>query len=499
MSLERVKKLLKQKEGIRLEFKESRADLPSNLFETICAMLNREGGDILLGVADNGSIKGIDPARLDIIKNNLVTLSNNPNKLDPPFILFPKVYEIKGEIIIHLQVPESSQLHRSASIVYDRSNDGDFKVTQLHQIAEIYNRKRTHYTEGIVYPGLRFEDFKPELFSKVRNLIKSNTPSHPWLSVDDQSMLKMAGLWKRDVQTNQEGYTLAAALLFGKNEVIQSILPHYKIDALVRKVNTLRYDDREYIQTNLIEAYDQLMGFVGKHLPDKFYMEGDQRVSLRSKIFREVVANLIVHREYTNAHPATFIIYKDRVETENANNPHGEGPIDPNNFAPFPKNPTIAKFFIQLGRVEELGSGVLNVTRLLEQYTPGKRPVFLEGTTFKTILPLDERLAASGDEVIEGDDAVKLVDDAVNDAVNDAVSDAVKRRLKLQLLKIVKTGPLSLEDIRQQFKIERATAQRDMKLLRNADLVEFTGPPKTGRYALTDKSKRIFKSSVARK
>src|SRR5690606_23470898 len=148
------------------------------------------------------------------------------------------------------------------------------------------------------------------------------------------------------------GYTLAAGLLLGKNEVIQSILPHYKIDSLVRKVNMLRYDDREYIQTNLIDAYDQVMNFVAKHLPDKFYMEGDQRISLRSKIFREVVANFLVHREYTNAYPATFVIYSDRVETENANNPHGEGPIDPNNFAPFPKNPTIAKFFMQIGRVD---------------------------------------------------------------------------------------------------------------------------------------------------
>ncbi len=107
MSLESVKKLLKQKEDIRLEFKESRTDLPGNLFETICSMLNREGGDILLGVADDGTIKGIDPTRIDIIKNNLVTLSNNPNKLDPPFILFPKMYEVKGSSIIHLQVPES--------------------------------------------------------------------------------------------------------------------------------------------------------------------------------------------------------------------------------------------------------------------------------------------------------------------------------------------------------------------------------------------------------
>jgi len=34
-------------------------------------------------------------------------------------------------------------------------------------------------------------------------------------------MLEVAGLWKRDFQSAQEGYTLAAALLLGKDEVIQ--------------------------------------------------------------------------------------------------------------------------------------------------------------------------------------------------------------------------------------------------------------------------------------
>lgn len=351
MSFERARQLIKQKENIRLEFKEAATALPGNLFETICAMLNRDGGDIILGVSDDNTLIGVNPAAVQTMITNLVNLSNNPQKLDPPFILFPQTYTIDGKIIIHIQVPASSQLHKTANAVSDRGNDGDFKVTAAHQIAEIYNRKRNFYTESIIYPALRFEDFKAELFPKIRNLIRSNNANHPWLSLDDKQLLEMAGLWRRDFNSGQEGYTLAAALLLGKDEVILQILPHYKIDALVRIYNLDRYDDREYIQTNLIEAYEQLMAFVAKHLPDKFYMEGDQRVSLRTKIFREIVANLIVHREYTNAQPCTFIIYKGRMETSNANNPHGEGPIDPRNFAPFPKNPAIAKFFIQLGRV----------------------------------------------------------------------------------------------------------------------------------------------------
>jgi ATP-dependent DNA helicase RecG len=59
MNEERIKQLLQQPEGLRLEFKEAKAALPSNLFETICAFLNRSGGDILLGVADDGTVIGI--------------------------------------------------------------------------------------------------------------------------------------------------------------------------------------------------------------------------------------------------------------------------------------------------------------------------------------------------------------------------------------------------------------------------------------------------------
>lgn len=64
------------------------------------------------------------------------------------------------------------------------------------------------------------------------------------------------------------------------------LLPHYKIDALLRIRDIERYDDREHIRCNLVDAYDKLIQFVAKHLPDKFYLEGDQRISLRDIIFQ---------------------------------------------------------------------------------------------------------------------------------------------------------------------------------------------------------------------
>ena len=485
MSIEIVNRLLKQTENTRLEFKEARVALPSTLFETICAMLNREGGDIVLGIDDRGNIIGIDPSKVNSMKTELVNLSNNSQKLDPPFILFPLIYKISGKYLMHIQVPVSSQVHKSGNHVFDRSNDGDFKIIQPNRIAELYNRKKTHYTEGIIYPFLKLDDLDADIFQKVRTLIKNNNPNHPWLSLNDQQMLQTAGLWRKDLQTGQEGYTLAAALLFGKEETIINILPHYKTDALIRVNNTDRYDDRDYIQSNLINAYDRLMDFITRHLPDKFYLEGDQRVSLRSKIFREIIANILVHREFTNAFPATLTIFKDHVETVNANVPNGIGPISVKNFAPFPKNPAIAKFFIQLGLVDELGSGILNVNKYLGAYSPGKKPEFIEGNIFKIIIPLSDNLLR-GDEATLNATLNATVNATVNSALGDQVGIIVKERLT-RIVEVVKDIPgLRSKAIANKLNLNEQTIRKDIQKLQEIKLIVFKGTPKTGGYFISE-------------
>jgi ATP-dependent DNA helicase RecG len=57
---------------------------------------------------------------------DMVNLSNNPQKSDPPFILFPQLYDINGHKVIHIQVPASSQVHKTGKIIYDRSTGSSF-------------------------------------------------------------------------------------------------------------------------------------------------------------------------------------------------------------------------------------------------------------------------------------------------------------------------------------------------------------------------------------
>ena len=64
-------------------------------------------------------------------------------------------------------------------------------------------------------------------------------------------------------------------------------------------------------------------------------------------------------------------------------------------------------------------------------------------------------------------------------------------RLVNELLYMILNKSLSLNVIKEEFNIERATAQRDMALLRKLGFVEFKGAPKTVHYVLTDKVKKL--------
>jgi ATP-dependent DNA helicase RecG len=48
-------------------------------------------------------------------------------------------------------------------------------------------------------------------------------------------------------------------------------------------------------------------------LPEHFYIEKGQRISLRENIFRELIANIIVHKEYLGGETARFIIEREKI------------------------------------------------------------------------------------------------------------------------------------------------------------------------------------------
>lgn len=398
MKINKIKEILSSGESMIVEFKQSHTKLNKDVFESVCAFLNRNGGHLFLGVEDKGNVIGIAPEAIDKVKKDFVTSMNNPQKISPTFYLSVEEVEIDGKTILYIFVPESSQVHRCNGKIFDRNEDGDMDITDnTNLVSGMYMRKQGTYTENRIFPFAEISELKSELLIKVRKMAANERVNHPWKSMNDIELLKSAGLYLKDLQSGKEGITLGGILLLGNEELIHAALPHYRTDAILRRVNIDRYDDRDDIRVNLIESYERLMQFVSKHLNDNFYLEGDRRISLRDKIFREVVSNLLIHREFTNPFPAKLVIEKDRVFIENSNKPHGNGIIDPDNFSPFPKNPTIAKFFKEIGWVDELGSGVRNITKYNKIYS-GASPTFIEGDIFRTIIPLTSEVTEQATE-----------------------------------------------------------------------------------------------------
>ena len=87
----------------------------------------------------------------------------------------------------------------------------------------------------------------------------------------------------------------------------------------------------------MLDSFERLTAFIKKHLNEKFYIEDNQRINVRDVIARELCANLLIHREYSNPYPAKLIIGKDAIITENANKPRIIGFIDLNNYSPYLK------------------------------------------------------------------------------------------------------------------------------------------------------------------
>ena len=459
MNLETIKSFISNGESLTIEFKESKKQLNKDLYKTVCAFSNRAGGHIFLGINDDGAIVGVNENDIESIKKDFVTTINNPQKFNPPLYLNIETIELENKKILYIHVPQSKSVHSLNGKIFDRNNDSDINITgQNANIAKLYLIKQDTYTEDKVFPYAAMDDFDLDLIKRIRMAASNRrVDTHPWKGLSDFEILKSSGLYKIDKTSNKKGFTLGAILLFGKDETIINALPHHKTDLILRKVNLDRYDDREVVTTNLIDSYYKMMEFVKKHLNDPFYLEGDMRISLRDTIFREAVANNLIHREYSSAYVAKMIIENGRVVFENANIPHFYGELKPSNFTPYPKNPNIAKIFREIGFADELGSGVKNLYKYAKAYG-GSDPVIVEGEVFFIEIQISSETKQQN----------------INEGINEGISP---------LYIYIKNNPgKRVSQIEKNLNVPAKTLERWIKQLKDEGKIVYKGSKKTGGY-----------------
>ncbi len=486
MAEELIQKIIDKGQKPTIAFFEADRNCPSGLFETICAMLNTSGGIIFLGINNEGSVTGI--SQPELVLKDIIAKQSNAVYLKPNFGFTPRI-RTRGDVhIISIRLPPSSQVHKHADKIYEREGSLNIEVTGDGRLSELYSRKKQTFSEGEIFPGLSLSDLDEDVINKARNIIHSANASHPWLSLDNMSMLKESGLYKTDFSNGEEGFTLGAALLFGKDQTINNLLPAYKIEAMERIINLDRYDDRITLKGNLIDAYLQLMAFVEQKLPEKFFIEAGQRKDLRALIFREVIGNVIVHREYTNAMSTDFIIYKDKVVATNPNKPNVKGNLLPDDFNPLPKNPNIRGFFKAMGWSDEIGSGVRNVNKYLKLYIDtDELPKFNEDNVFTTTIPLGNLLIKGGTNGgTNGGTDKKRIKAIIQEKFSEKTSKMQGNLTKLLTQIATEEGNL-IPFYAKKTRTNENTLEKHITLLKDAELIEKRGETTTtGGYYLTE-------------
>ena len=462
-------------EGRTTEFKKAQNGLPQSVHETICAFLNSAGGHIFLGVSDDGDILGVAADRIEQIRTDLVNLLNNPQKHRPTVVLDLFELEIDGKTVLYIPVHISSQVQHCSNKIYERQGDADQDVTDNAERVELlYQRKMQHFTENQIYAHATMADLDPLAFDRFRDRLRTRRRDHPWIGLRDEELLRESSLWFRDLRTGEEGLTLAALLMFGTQRTILSVLPQYRTDAICRVRNVDRYDDRDLIQSNLIETYDRLFAFGQKHLADAFHLDGDVRISLRDIILREVIGNMLVHREYRRP-AASFVIEPDRFKAVNSSATTTGGTLDPSRMPRSGlRNPTIMGLFREMGLADELGSGIRNLNKYGPIYGTGK-PVLLDGEEFMFELPLKPSKELTN-EMTEN----------VTEKMKENVTEKMKEKTPDFILRMVQNNKeITIQELAEHKGVSESTIERAIKRLKEEDKLRRVGPDKGGHWEVT--------------
>lgn len=137
------------------------------------------------------------------------------------------------------------------------------------------------------------------------------------------------------------------------------------------------------------------------------------------------------------------------------------------NFSPYPKNPVVSKFFRQIGRAEELGSGIRNMFKYVSHYTPRKSPDFFEGDIFKAFIPVPvPQVPESKDQSLKKRGKPELGESGVKITAN-----------QQGILKLISEDKdVSIVEIADRMEIATSTVENNIIKLKEKDLLERVGP-----------------------
>lgn len=360
-----IRGILARGESARVEFKSAAAGLEA-LGETICALLNSGGGQIVVGVRDDGQIEGEVNAKK--IEAMLRPLSGGtaPGGLITPNAVWDVSEEHLGEgIVAIIDVPGGGDLpyvFRDSIFIRVGSQTRPASGSQTRALVE----KR--YLLGARWerqPAI--EVVLADLDEKeITKTAKVAAEKRGWRFRDPDDLTAIL----EDLNLIDHGrLTNAAVILFAKEAGHIFPQAQVRMTAYSSDKTGAAFADDRVAQGNLFENLDEYDAFVKRHVSIVSDFSVSKQTREDSPVFpywplREGFRNALMHRDYSSYHGrVTVSLHPHRIEIWSFGGlPQGLsiGSLK-NADRSLPVNPDIAQVVFLRGLVELLGRGTRKI------------------------------------------------------------------------------------------------------------------------------------------
>ncbi len=372
--------LLQEGEGVMLEYKES---LSSSFARELVGFANTAGGRILLGVRDDGTVKGI--ADTNELRARIQDIARN---CDPPVkILLQRIGEVT---VVNVRESDAKPVQCSEGYFW-RQGAVTQKLTR-DEIRDLFRSEGTIRFDTSVCPKFRYpQDFDQEKYNTWVQL--SGITGHP--QIEDV----LVNIEAAERSGNKLLFRNAGVLFFAKN--IRHFFNQCYITCLLAKgTDKVHILDRKDFAGGIVADIEDSLRFIERNTRTAYRIEGLRREDVPEypvKALREAITNAVMHRDWFMEGANVFVeIYANRIEISSPGGlPKGMKFSDLGRKS-IRRNALLADLLHRITFIEKAGTGIKRMREEARaQHCPA--PVFEENGFFTAIFyPNPEVMAQAG-------------------------------------------------------------------------------------------------------
>ena len=334
--------LLQEGEGVMLEYKEG---LSSSFARELVAFANTAGGRILLGVRDNGMVKGI--ADTNELRARIQDVARN---CDPPVkVLLHRI----GEVTV-VTVRESDAKPVQCSDGFFWRQGAVTQKLSRKEIRDFFQQSGAIRFDLSICPRFGYpDDFDPDKFS---DWLRKSTISRGG-SVEDI----LVNIEAAERSGGNLLFRNAGALFFAR-EPRRFFNQAYVTCLLFKGTSKVHVLDRKDFAGGVVADIEDSLRFIERNTRTAYLIEKLQREEIPEypvAALREAITNAVMHRDWFIEGANVFVeIYEDRIEVSSPGGlPKGMLPEDLGSKS-VRRNPLIADLLHRIAFIEKAGTGI---------------------------------------------------------------------------------------------------------------------------------------------